>query len=348
MSDWFDTITGIQLDATSYCNAACPSCARNQRGGAVVPWLQQTHLDLDLWHRVLSEDLKGKSLRRLHFNGNWGDAIMHPDLIDIIEIFQKYHPTGQVTMPTNGSARSKDWWESLAATLNNSKWFHEVQFAIDGLADTHSLYRRKTDYNKIIENVKAFTKAGGMAAFVITVFDYNLHQIDDIVQVARDCNCIRVDIRPSHEDDIPIVGDDDKEYLILTGAAKAHMKSDDWKYKDKLSNGRKGTMPLVDRNTINKGIWHPISVSPSKCPWKNDGTVQIDPWGNLWSCCHVGNKAMHPLTAAKLEYQGIRGKNSLYDHTMQEILENEWFEKTLPESLETAPWQVCKSMCGLK
>jgi hypothetical protein len=63
---------------------------------------------------------------------------------------------------------------------------HSVIFAIDGLADTHSLYRIGTDFNKIIDNAKTFISAGGKAEWAYIRFLHNEHQVNEAKLLASD------------------------------------------------------------------------------------------------------------------------------------------------------------------
>ena len=55
----------------------------------------------------------------------------------------------------------------------------KVIFAIDGLEDTNHLYRVNTNFNKIMENAKAFINAGGIARWDFIAFAHNEHQIEE-------------------------------------------------------------------------------------------------------------------------------------------------------------------------
>ena len=81
---WNQRVVHFQVDATSHCNAKCVSCARNHRGGDTIPYLKLNHLDLDLWKRVMSEDTKIMKIAKINFNGVWGDAIMHPQIKQVL------------------------------------------------------------------------------------------------------------------------------------------------------------------------------------------------------------------------------------------------------------------------
>lgn len=42
-----DNITKLKVEVTSYCNAACPGCVRNDFGGKTVDWLNLSHRSMD-------------------------------------------------------------------------------------------------------------------------------------------------------------------------------------------------------------------------------------------------------------------------------------------------------------
>ena len=78
------------------------------------------------------------------------------------------YPETRLHISTNGSMRTENSLE-IANVLNKSNR-HVIDFAVDGLEDTHSIYRRNTNFNKLIKNIKAFTQANGNARMVTTVF----------------------------------------------------------------------------------------------------------------------------------------------------------------------------------
>jgi sulfatase maturation enzyme AslB (radical SAM superfamily) len=111
------------------------------------------------------------------FNGNLGDFSNAKDGAEIVEYLTEH--SVRVHINTNGSARTPDWWARLARPGVS------IGFALDGLADTHHLYRQDTDWYKIIANAEAFINAGGHAVWRFVPFDHNRHQQDACEKLSR-------------------------------------------------------------------------------------------------------------------------------------------------------------------
>lgn len=171
----FDDISEYQIELTTYCNAACPQCPRNINGGKVNPHLKLEHLDKHVIDRAFPAELCDR-LQQIFFCGSYGDPIMHPDFLDILRDFRKKSPTLWLYMHTNGGAHGVDFWREVAEIIGA---YGQVDFNIDGLADTNHIYRRNTDFDKIITNAEAFIRAGGRAVWNYIIFEHNQHQIDE-------------------------------------------------------------------------------------------------------------------------------------------------------------------------
>lgn len=170
----FNRIDEYQIEITTYCNAACPQCPRNNNGSGVNPYLKLTHLPKQIIDKSFPQDLCQR-LRQVFFCGSYGDAIMHPDFLDILRDFRSKSPTLWLYLHTNGGAHNPEYWQQMAGIIGKHG---QVDFNIDGLEDTNSLYRRNTDFKKIIANANAFIKAGGRAVWNYIVFEHNQHQVD--------------------------------------------------------------------------------------------------------------------------------------------------------------------------
>ena len=187
----YSSINEYQLEITSYCNAACPQCPRNENGQGINPRMPLCHLDRTVIDRTFDKDLCGR-LRQVFFCGSYGDPIMHPDFLDILRDFRKKNPKLWLYFHSNGGAHDPDYWAEIAGIMNG---YGQIDFGIDGLEDTLHLYRRNVKYSKVVENARAFIQAGGRAQWNFIVFQHNQHQVDQAKQIAKDLGFANILIR---------------------------------------------------------------------------------------------------------------------------------------------------------
>ena len=169
----------LQVEATTKCNAWCPGCGRNQGGFELADGLVIEDLDIDRYREILNQF---PNLKTVVFCGTYGDAIATANIIELTELTKQH--TEKIIIRTNGSLRTTKWWGEYANLLKDHD--HEVWFCLDGLADTHSIYRQATDFDTIIKNAQAFIEAGGSAHWDMLVYKHNQYQVDECEQLARD------------------------------------------------------------------------------------------------------------------------------------------------------------------
>jgi MoaA/NifB/PqqE/SkfB family radical SAM enzyme len=167
----YDQIREVHLEISSLCNARCPLCPRNFRGYPYNDGYIETNLTLDSVIRIFSSKFL-KQLHRIYINGNFGDAVMNPETPAIVEYFKLHNKDLIIDISTNGSARDRSFWQKLA------KEKATVLFCLDGLEDTHHLYRQNTNWQTILNNAKIFIDAGGNAIWKMIKFEHNKHQIN--------------------------------------------------------------------------------------------------------------------------------------------------------------------------
>ena len=139
-----------------------------------------------------------KQIEEIWFNGNYGDFIMNPQGVEIVEYVRSANKTVDIKVSTNGSARNNNYWQRLGRTGV------KVYFCLDGLADTHSIYRQDTVFETIVKNAQTFKKAGGMAYWQYTIFEHNKHQIEQARDLAY---CLGFDefvTRPNNRSHRPV------------------------------------------------------------------------------------------------------------------------------------------------
>ena len=219
----FSELESIHIEISNRCQASCPMCPRNIHSGIENPSLTINDWSYDDFVRIISPEVLTQ-IKELNFCGSFGDPMMNNDLIKMCEYIKLTAPHVNVGIHTNGSLRSKAWWERLAKALPVN---HTVEFALDGLADTQALYRVGTDWNKIIQNAKIFMAAGGNADWLFIRFQHNEHQVAEAERIANELgfNCFRIkDTRRFETAKFPVVDKDGNTLYYLEPPTSTTLK----------------------------------------------------------------------------------------------------------------------------
>lgn len=277
-----EPIRMIHLEPTSQCNARCPQCPRT----LVASPFTDPKLIINEWssnelEQVLSDPFF-KNVEEILINGNYGDIVMHSHPQELINVMLKKQM--RINIKTNGGALSVDFWKWLATQKNI-----EVEFGIDGLEDTHHLYRRNTRFDTVIKNAQAFISAGGTASWMMTVFKHNEHQVKDCKKMAKKLGFATFRNRHSTrwaDTTIAIVDKNfDFEYYLepsskikKTLTAGTANKS---RYQKILNNTE--TVELKNFKKVNSNS----TLDSSRCFVKNDKSVFLSADKKLWPCCWI-------------------------------------------------------------
>lgn len=187
----YKVIDEYQLEITSYCNAACPQCPRNDHGVGINKRMPLCHLDRHAIDQAFTPELCNR-LRQVFFCGSYGDPIMHPDFLDILRDFRSKNPTLWLYFHTNGGVHDPEYWAEIAHIMAGHG---QIDFGIDGLENTLHLYRKNVNYHKVIENATAFINAGGRAQWNFIVFSHNETEVEKVKQLGKDLGFYNVLIR---------------------------------------------------------------------------------------------------------------------------------------------------------
>jgi len=187
----FSDLKTVHVEITNRCQASCPMCPRNFHGGLPNPNLKLSDWTYEEFSSMFTPSIL-KQMQGIYFCGNFGDPIINDDLILMCQYVKENAPEIDLRIHTNGGARSVDWWKRLYSAMPKR---HVVIFALDGLEDTHHLYRIGTKYDTVIRNAKAFINAGGTAEWVFIKFKHNQNQVEEAEQRSKDLGFERFTVK---------------------------------------------------------------------------------------------------------------------------------------------------------
>jgi len=169
------------LDLTTYCNARCPQCHRNDPNGlGKAKWLPLVQWNLEQFKKAYPPSSM-KIIEQFEICGTWGDPIMVKDIYEICS-YIIHNSDCKIQINTNGGVRDKNWWFTLGVLGYEDRI--RVIFDVEGInQEMHSKYRRNVDFNKLCENAREFTSAGGEAEGHIIVFKHNEDYVEEITDM---------------------------------------------------------------------------------------------------------------------------------------------------------------------
>lgn len=191
---FYNVIKELDIEHSSVCNAACPSCTRELRPGD-YSWFKQTWLPEEFYSERIPQEIFD-NLESIFFSGMVGDPCAAPNFLEVCRIIKQRAPHINIKVSTNGGMRNPEWWAELAKILDKGSW---VRFAIDGLEDTNYIYRVNVRWNKVMENAQAFINAGGETEWQYIAFKHNEHQIEQARDYALSMGFDRFIVRKSHK-----------------------------------------------------------------------------------------------------------------------------------------------------
>jgi len=170
----------LEIELTSKCVIQCPACSRTVDESGKSIW-DAGHLDKELLFSIADNT----NFMNYSICGCYGDAIYHPDFLEICAYFIKKGKYIQVH--TNGSAKPEKFWQEAA----KQNWKGcDFTFSIDGLEDTNHIYRINSKWKQVMTGVKYMTsipeERRPKLEWKMLIFKYNEHQVDTARQMARD------------------------------------------------------------------------------------------------------------------------------------------------------------------
>lgn len=369
----YKEIDAIHLEITNRCNAGCPMCPRYINDGADLnPNLVETDIRYADFVKWFDVDFVSR-LKKLYACGNYGDPIAAKDTLPIFKYLRENNSRMALVMHTNASARSPEWFYELGLLMNSEVRGDSCVFSVDGLGDTNHLYRKNTNFDKILENMKAFREAGGVANWDYIVFKHNAHQIDIAKQMAKDMGFTKFNVKKttrwSKYDNQGLgyqeVTDKNGKYLLRqpTEEVLRHKNVDNLKkvigiVPNYVSNEEFDRMyPVVNgKNSDMYTEFDPVTLKQIEINFKkiavgcravtfekggssSNNEIFLSAEGEVYPCCFLGGEPNRYSRSddsfmKMLELNGGRGSIDLHNHTLASIIESDLYQRLLPRTFE--------------
>lgn len=320
----YTDIRHVHLEISTRCNAACPGCPRNLCGVNVIDDYPLHDMALGEAKVIFTPNFL-QQINTMHINGNLGDFVTARDGLDIVAYFKEHNPLLLIEISTNASVSKPGVWAKLAELGVT------VQFCIDGLQETHELYRRYTDWNTIIANAQEFIKCGGKAVWKMIKFDHNIEQEAECRQLSIDLGFEHFMFVDHGRNAFPVF-DNKKYYLHDIGT---HNQPKDF------------TRIFEIREEGKLETFKPeLRTGEVKCDAVSRSTVYVSATGDVYPCCWLG---FYPRT---MFHQGQAEIKDLLlgvnNNALEVGLENaiSWFNK-IEDTWSGQQLEACNTNCCL-
>jgi MoaA/NifB/PqqE/SkfB family radical SAM enzyme len=340
----------VTMDISTYCNAGCPQCHRtNPDGLGKADWLPLIQWSLEEFKQAITiEDFK--YIKRISLVGTWGDSIMNKDIFEIVEyVISNSIP---VNIETNGSIRDENWWWNFGVMGGK---LLSVRFDVDGInQEMHSKYRRFTDLDKVLSNMNTLAQTKANVGSQTIVFKHNQNYLEEILQLCKDNGSVfHTNVISDRFNDSSTVEFYDKNGVV-----------NDRAFYFTNENGEKESFEEASSSVLEKPIVAGASSSILSekivCRWALPrNSILVMPDGALLPCCYHGNSYFKYLQTGKevaltknshfIEYMNNKQKYNVFENSIKDIVNSEWFTQTLPKSFTSDdPIPQCAQQCSTK
>jgi MoaA/NifB/PqqE/SkfB family radical SAM enzyme len=297
----------FHIEPTSKCTLECPLCDRTwfyEKFGK-----RNLH-EINIDHVVNFVGVNSKVL----LCGNNGDPIYHSKFIELITKLKNNNCSIEIV--TNGSAKTRKWWQKLNALLDEND---SIIFSIDGLEDTNHLYRKNAKWKSIMTAIDVLQNRKCKMTWKFIAFKHNQHQIYDAKKLSVKLKFDEFEFEQSdrwlgNKDLMP-----DREYV------------------DNYYQQQKTILINKDFTTD----MEPVCIK-NNLPSNN---LYIDAEGDFYPCCWIGTyryKFKHIFSPKS-------NKFNIKDNTLDSILNNQDVKKFFDSTKQfTSAHECCKIQCGVK
>lgn len=263
----YKEIRDLHLEPTTLCNARCPLCFRNANAYPHNFGYPEIHMTVERLEKIFPDDFVAQ-LTTMDICGNFGDFVANPQALELVSWFRSRNKDLQISISTNAGARNEKFWRELAQFNVN------VSFCLDGLEDTHSLYRVDTKWQTVVNNASYFIDAGGHATWKMILFEHNNHQVSECKRLAHELGFARFRL-DDHGRNISAVFDRSGKRLYNIGSQPVNeILNEIINWKDRPQE---------------KDVMFQIKESKSlNCYSENKKSIYVAANGEVYPCCFLG------------------------------------------------------------
>lgn len=332
-------IRTIHLEPTSKCQARCPQCGRfdfdeDGKMTKINPLITDREGNSGCLDEISLFDFMKwfppkfvAQLDHIYMCGTAGEPTLATDCLKILAYLRHYNPRMTLGIHTNGGTKSQEWWEKLA------KLRVKATFGIDGLEDTHSLYRINTKWKTVMRNARSFINAGGHAEWQLLVFKHNEHQVYKCLRLAK-----KMGFKSFHAQHTTRFGENDGEVHAVYNP-----KGDITHYLEPSS------VSAANYKKVN-AIFH--GDHPEKetidCSVRKNGEMYVAGNGDVLPCCHMESCFLfdeEDIEDYKVKMHAYPNKPNLYKQTLKEIFDSQYF-RTVQGTWAKDPLTICSKTCS--
>jgi MoaA/NifB/PqqE/SkfB family radical SAM enzyme len=330
----YEDIRRVHLEISSECNAECPLCPRNFHSYPMNNGYTEHSMTLAEAQTIFEPEFLSQ-LTEILINGNFGDIVMCPEAIDIIRYFRQHNNHARISISTNAGARPAQFWRDLVE-LNCV-----IHFCIDGLEDTHSIYRRNTLYNTVLKNAQTYIAAGGKEAiWKFIVFDHNRHQIQQARELSEQLGFHGFAEINAGRTQGPVYNRD-KELVYYLGAVDGPTDFDGFS-QIRLHQGPVDLTRLA-----------PPKGTKINCRVKKEQSVYVTSVGEVYPCCWLGFSpqtfgGQSTFVMANHQLRPMIQHNNALEYGLKKSIE--WFNQ-IEETWDKPTYKqgrlhICDNTCG--
>ena len=325
----------------------CLECSRNINGKDLNPKIESANtwdMPIEIFQKAVTKDMLNdpKKLKKIALNGNFGDPCIHPQFLEISKyVVDNAHEDFWYRISTNGAMFDSKYWKQVAEVLKPLK-NHQVVFAIDGLEDTHHIYRRNTTYQDVIDHAKTFINNGGNAIWQFIVFNHNKHQVEEAKYRAKKLGFAKIDFKGGfgneggarnytkavNNDTVDVGTETKKNDAVAVSVSNREAFKD---AKNDIVNSIKSKSKSLDEL---------LDTEKISCQWYDTKGMYVEYDGTVWMCCWTGD--MHRTLNKNItkEWKHIELKfgkyfNNLNYYSFDDILNHEFFVSYLDKTFNS-------------